>query len=78
MFLTQLALDKLNTVTNRVALAAELGCGEQTIINNIKWNKDDGLLTKKTALLKIEELTGMSESEILTEATIPEIAKSSA
>lgn len=70
MVLTQTALDIINTVSTRIAIAAELGCGEQTIINNIKWNKNDGPLTKASALKVIREKTGLADSDILTEEPI--------
>lgn len=68
MILTQDALKKINTVSIRISLASELKCGEQTIINHIKNNKEDGLLTKAKALQVIKRETGLTENEILTES----------
>lgn len=67
MVLTQTVLEKINTVSTRIKIAGAMGVGEQTIINNIKWNKDDGPLTKATALKIISQETGLSIDQILTE-----------
>lgn len=68
MKIAETVIAELNTRDNRFALATALDKSEVAIRRYINENEEDGELTKKTALLKIEELTGLTESEILDEA----------
>lgn len=70
MRLTEKAVEVLNTVSNRTALAAALGRSDQTIYKLLKQNKDNSLLTTITALGVIREATGFSDSEILTSEAV--------
>ena len=67
MKIVEQVIEQLNTRDNRFALAIALDASEASIRRYLTSNDEDGELTKKTALLKIEELTGLTESEILTE-----------
>jgi len=75
MKIRETTIELLNTRNNRFELAIALDTSEVTIRRYLNENEDDGELTKKTALLKIEELTGLSEIKILTEAELPAINK---
>lgn len=70
MKITETAIQQLNTRDNRFALAVALDTSEASIRRYLNNNEEDGELTKKTALLKIEELTGFTESEILEESKV--------
>ncbi len=64
MKLTEIAINKLNTVENRLKLALFLNVTEQTIIRYLA-NIDDGPLTKEYSKHYISKLTGIKESELL-------------
>ena len=70
MKVSKIALEKINTPMARIKLAAGLGVTEQSIIGYIKDNKDDGNLTKATAMKIIRDVTGLEDSQILIEATV--------
>ena len=73
MVLTDKALTLINTVSTRIALAAELNVGEQTIINHIKLNKDNGILTTQGALKIIKQHTRLADHKILKELTVKKV-----
>ncbi len=64
MKLTEIAIEKLNTVENRLKLALFLNVTEQTIIRYLN-NIEDGPLTKEYSKGYISKLTGLTESELL-------------
>jgi hypothetical protein len=70
MRIKETILEELNTRDNRFALAMALNTSEASIRRYLSANEEDGELTKKTALLKIEELTGIKESKILVQSKI--------
>lgn len=76
MQLTEQALQSLNTVSNRIALASALGRSEQWISKLLKVNKENGPLTTVTAIQVIRERTGLKQSEILTKVSEPKPATS--
>lgn len=64
-----IALEKINTVQNRIRLAFELKVTEQTIVNNIKINRENNILTTVAALKVLREITELKDEEILLEVT---------
>ncbi len=76
MRLSQIALQKINTGQVRLRLAMQFDCTERWISQLIKENLNDGDLTKASALQIIREQTGLSDGEILEEATTTATAKS--
>jgi hypothetical protein len=67
MTLSPLAIAKINTSDTRLKLALRLHVTEKSIIDYIKSNKNNGSLTKVSALIVIKEETGLTEEEILNE-----------
>jgi len=65
MILTENALELIKAPDIRRALTVVLSCVDQTIVRYIKNNDSNGPLTTVAAVQKIEELTGLSENEIL-------------
>lgn len=65
MKLTPKAITLINTPNVRRELSGVLHCTEQTIIRYILANKPNGRLTTLAAILKIKELTGLKDDEIL-------------
>jgi len=70
MILTQTALAKANVTEVRLKLGLALKVTEQAIIRYLTENKEDGPLSKASALRVIREETGLIESEILTDNTV--------
>lgn len=70
MRLTETAIQALNTVHNRIALAMALGHSEQWILKLLKSNKSNGPLTTITAIQVIKEKTNLTQDEILTDSTV--------
>lgn len=68
MKLTPHALQRLDNLNVRLALALKLQFSETWIRSLIIKNKDNGPLTTAVALKVIQNETGLSESEILTES----------
>lgn len=68
MKLSLTALEQINNSRSRMELALVMNVTEKAIYNAITLNKNDGVLTKASVIKFIKEKTGLSESEILTEA----------
>lgn len=62
MFLSEQALNSINTPTIRVKIALALGITEQSVIMAIK--KKRTILTKYAAIQVIKQETGLSEDQI--------------
>jgi len=58
---------KINNSQARMRIALALKCTEAWIMKCLKANKEDGFLTKVSALMAITKETGLSQEEILTE-----------
>ncbi len=67
MQLTEIGIQKLNTVENRLKLGLFLGITEQSVIRYITNNTEDGPLTRQYVKPYICDLTGLTESELLEE-----------
>ena len=67
MRLTQTALNKI-TVKTRVLIALALDLSEQTVNRYLTQNREDGPITRVTALKIIQEETGLTQDQILTES----------
>lgn len=71
MKLTNQAIEALNEKGYiRNLIAAELNCSESSVRRWVNDNEENNDLTKKKALDIISRETGLSETEILTEATV--------
>lgn len=68
MKLSTRAIELIDNTTVRIAIAKELKVGEQAVCKAIKSNRDNGTLTKATALIIIRHYTGLTNDEILIEA----------
>lgn len=60
-------LKKINTVRNRVAIAAELGVSEQSVIKLIERNTYNGSLTKLNYLQAIAKIVNVKDINSLVE-----------
>lgn len=69
MILTKKALNEINVTETRLKLGLALKVTEQAVIRYITENKEDGPLTKASALKVIREETGFIDNQILLEAT---------
>lgn len=67
MKLTQTALDRIKDKRVRALLALALNVTDQSIVNYIGANKDNGPLTTAIALRLMTEEIDLSEEEILEE-----------
>jgi hypothetical protein len=67
MKLTEIAIEKLNTVENRLKLALFLAVTEQSVIRYITQNIEDGPLTREYVKPFISKLAGLTESQLLEE-----------
>lgn len=67
MRLSPIAIAKISSTDIRLKLALSLHVTEKSIIEYIKNNKNNGSLTKASALIVIKEETGLTEEEILNE-----------
>lgn len=67
MKISEEAIKAVNTRDNRLRLALELGVSENTARVYINENREDGELTKVSAIKAISEITGLDQSDILIE-----------
>lgn len=67
MKLTSQALTQIRNKRTRAKLAFRLNVTDQSIVNYIEANKENGPLTTMAAVQIIQEDTGLDQSEILTE-----------
>lgn len=70
MRLKEKALQAIDQTKIRLRLALALECTEQWIIKAIATNKDNGPLTKASALRVIREETGFSDKQILDDTPV--------
>lgn len=67
MKLTTIALERLDNLENRLRLAMAFMVTERRVSQMIKDNRNDGQLTKASALKLIREITGLLDEQILEE-----------
>lgn len=69
MKLTNKAIEALSTTANRMRLALAMDCSEAKVRRDLIENCIDSDLTKISVIKAIEEITGLTESEILEAQT---------